>query len=136
MIVTWDDSDGWYDHAFAVPTNPSFDPGADHLNGPGICGHGTPADGLGGKPVNGRCGPGPRIPFLVISPYAKPNFVSHTPITQASVVRFIEDNWLNGERLGGGSFDLTAGSILNMFDFHGGHLDPPLLLEPSTGIPL
>ena len=38
-------------------------------------------------------------------------------ITQASVVRFIEDNWLQGERLGGGSFDATAGVIMDMFDF-------------------
>ena len=31
-----------------------------------------------GKPVNGRCGPGTRIPFLVISPWVKPNIVTHT----------------------------------------------------------
>ena len=90
-------------------------------------------DGLHGKPVNGRCGPGTRIPFLVISPWAKPNYVSHTPITQASVVRFIEDNWLRGKRLGGGSFDATTGSIMGMFDFkHGGHV-PALMLSPTTG---
>ena len=57
------------------------------------------------------------MPFLVISPWAKPNYVSHERISQASVVRFIEDNWLHGERLGGGSFDATAGSIMDMFDF-------------------
>ena len=33
------------------------------------------------------------------------------------MVRFIEDNWLRGERLGGGSFDASAGSIVDMFDF-------------------
>ena len=33
------------------------------------------------------------------------------------MVRFIEDNWLHGERLGGGSFDASAGSIMDMFDF-------------------
>ena len=26
MIIAWDDSDGWYDHAFATPTSASFDP--------------------------------------------------------------------------------------------------------------
>jgi phospholipase C len=31
VIVTYDDSDGWYDHAFATPTNPSFDTVADQL---------------------------------------------------------------------------------------------------------
>jgi phospholipase C len=117
VIVTWDDSDGWYDHAFATTTNASFDSQADQLNGAGVCGSGTPLNGVNGKPVNGRCGPGTRIPFLVISPWAKSNYVSNTPISQASVVKFIEDNWLGGQRLGGGSFDATAGSIMGLFDF-------------------
>lgn len=148
VIVTWDDSDGWYDHAFAATTNPSFDPQADQLDGPGKCGSGTPLPGVQGEPVNGRCGPGTRIPFLVISPWAKSNYVSHVQISQASVVRFIEDNWLHGQRLGEGSFDATAGSIMDMFKFHrddvrgeherereGRHvrLDAPLYLDPSMG---
>ena len=94
--------------------------------------------------MNGRCGPGTRIPFLVISPWAKSNYVSHTQISQASVVRFIEDNWLHGQRLGEGAFDATAGSIMDMFRFarddrHGEHegrhgqLNPPLYLDPSMG---
>ena len=82
VIVTYDDSDGWYDHAFVAPTSASYDPTADQLNGAGICGLGPQKqpqpNGLNGKPVNGRCGPGTRVPFLVISPYAKKNFVSHT----------------------------------------------------------
>ena len=135
VVVTWDDSDGWYDHAYANPTSPSFDPNADQLNGAGVCGTGTPPDGLAGKPVNGRCGPGTRIPFLVISPYAKVNYVSHEYVSQASVVRFIEDNWLQGERLGGGSFDATTGSIMDMFDFSRGRQDPRLFLSPDTGTP-
>jgi phospholipase C len=136
VVITWDDSDGWYDHAFAKPTSASADSQADQLDGAGKCGDGSKLDGVAGKPVNGRCGPGTRIPFLVISPWVKPNFVSHTQITQASVVRFIEDNWLKGERLGGGSFDATTGSMMDMFDFAaGGHL-PPLQLDPSTGTPL
>ncbi|WP_031409208.1 alkaline phosphatase family protein [Thiomonas sp. FB-Cd] len=117
VIMTWDDSDGWYDHAYAPVTNPSSDPQADQLDGAGRCGHGAPLQGVQGAPVNGRCGPGTRIPFLVISPWAKSNDVSHVPISQASVVRFIEDNWLQGQRLGGGSFDATAGSIMDLFDF-------------------
>ena len=136
VIVTWDDSDGWYDHAFANPSSPSFDPTADQLNGPGVCGTGSPRDGLSGKPVNGRCGPGTRLPFLVISPYARVNYVSHDRISQASVVRFIEDNWLHGERLGGGSFDATTGSIMDMFDFSHGHRDSKLFLSTDTGTPI
>jgi phospholipase C len=135
VIVTWDDSDGWYDHAFAAPTSPSYDQ-ADQLTGAGVCGSGTAAAGIAGKPVNGRCGPGTRLPFLVISPWAKANFVSHDRISLASVVRFIEDNWLHGQRLGGGSFDATAGSIMNMFDFTATSPRPVLLLlDPATGSP-
>ena len=119
VILAYDDSDGWYDHAFLSPTHGSFSVD-DALNGAGNCG--TPGvtpepNGLLGLPVAGRCGPGMRQPFMVISPYAKKNFVSHTFITQASIPQFIEDNWLNGERLGGGSFDASTGSIMDMFDF-------------------
>jgi phospholipase C len=135
VVITWDDSDGWYDHAFANPTSPSFDPTVDQLNGPGVCGKGTPAKGLSGKPVNGRCGPGTRIPFLVISPYSRVNYVSHGRISQASVVRFIEDNWLRGERLGGGAFDQSAGSIMDMFDFSKGPRDQRLFLSTDDGTP-
>jgi phospholipase C len=137
VILTYDDSDGWYDHAYAAPTSTSYST-ADAVNGPDQCGTGVATqpqpDGLGGKPVNGRCGPGTRIPFLVISPYAKRNFVSHTRISQASVVRFIEDNWLDGQRLGGGSFDATAGSIMDLFDFGRGDNTDSLFLDPETGI--
>jgi phospholipase C len=133
VIVTWDDSDGWYDHGYVKPTSTSADSDADQLNGPGKCGDGTQPVGLAGKPVNGRCGPGTRIPFLVVSPWAKRNAISHTLITQASVVRFIEDNWLKGEKLGQGSFDATTGSIMDLFDFqHGGHA-PKLFLNAATG---
>jgi len=135
VVVTFDDSDGWYDHAFTKVTSPSFDQ-ADQLDGPGKCGTGTAPNGVEGKPVNGRCGPGTRIPFLVVSPYAKANFVSHEQISLSSVVRFIEDNWLKGERLGGGSFDATAGSIMDMFDFAGGGKTAALYLDAEKGTPL
>lgn len=139
IVVTWDDSDGWYDHAYALPTSASYDSLADHLNGQGKCGTGPAQDGVNGKPVNGRCGPGARIPFLVISPWAKENYVDHTLIDQSSIVRFIEDNWLDGQRIGGGSFDSKAGSIMGMFDF--GRRDEDLaqrrlFLDPPTGLPV
>jgi phospholipase C len=133
VVITYDDSDGWYDHAFAKPKNASFDPTADQVDGPGVCGTGKAPKGLAGKPVNGRCGPGTRVPFFVISPYAKANYVSSERISQASVVRFIEDNWLGGKRLGGGSFDADAGSFLDMFDFSDGK-NKKLFIDPATGL--
>ncbi|MGE4481400.1 phospholipase C [Acidocella sp.] len=134
IIVAWDDSDGWYDHVFTKTTSSSFDATADQLNGAGVCGTGTQPKGVEGQPVNGRCGPGTRLPFLVISPWARQNYVDHTLITQASVVSFIEDNWLHGERLGGGSFDAQDESLMGMFDFHGHpHHREALLLNADTG---
>ena len=136
VIIAWDDSDGWYDHAFAATTSPSFDFPADQLNGPGVCGTGTQPLGLAGKPVNGRCGPGTRTPFFVISPWAKSNYVGHTYVSQASISRFIEDNWLHGQRLGGGAFDATTGSIMDMFDFSQRPKNPRLFLSEQTGEPI
>ncbi|WP_426700120.1 phospholipase C [Rhodanobacter sp. Col0626] len=137
IIVTYDDSDGWYDHRYAAPTTSSADPGADQLNGAGICTsrQAKPGKGVDGKMVNGRCGPGTRIPFLVLSPYARSNYVASNRLTQSSVVRFIEDNWLHGERIGAGSNDASAGSIMDMFDFRHGHASAtqPLFLDPDTG---
>ena len=134
VIIAYDDSDGWYDHASAKITHPSFSATADALNGAGICGTvgATEPAGLNGLPVHGRCGPGTRHPFLVISPYARKNFVSHTLITQASIPQFIEDNWLDGQRIGGGSFDATTGSIMDMFNFDKKN-SIKLTLDPTFG---
>ena len=66
--------------------------------------------------MNGRCSPGVRTPLLVISPWAKPNYVDHTFTIQTSIIRFIEDNWNLG-RIGGGSFDAIANPINSMFNF-------------------
>jgi phospholipase C len=50
-------------------------------------------------------------------------------ITQASIVKFIEDNWLGGERLGSGSFDAIAGDLTNMLNTTGS--TPTLFLGPT-----
>jgi phospholipase C len=132
VIINYDDSDGWYDHAFSPTTHASFS-AQDTLTAPGQCGTpGTEPLGVKGLAVAGRCGPGTRLPFLVISPFAKKNYVSHVLISQASIPQFIEDNWLNGERLGGGSFDATTGSIVDMFNFKKAN-SVSLILDPTFG---
>ncbi|MBV9379580.1 MAG: hypothetical protein JO242_02795, partial [Streptosporangiaceae bacterium] len=78
---------------------------------------------------------GPRQPLLVISPYARVNFVGHSITDQSSVLRFVEDNWLGGERIGGGSFDALAGTLDNMFSFRH-HEAGRLYLDPVTGEPI
>jgi phospholipase C len=141
IIIAYDDSDGWYDHQMAPITNGSFS-SSDALSGPGKCGiqGATPelaGPNSGGAPVHGRCGPGVRTPLLVISPWAKANFVDHAFTTQSSILKFIEDNWTLG-RIGGGSFDATAGSIDAMFDFSHPSTPPNTnkpILSTVTGLP-
>jgi hypothetical protein len=55
-----------------------------------------------------------------------------TVTDQSSIIRFIEDNWLNGQRIGQGSFDGIASSIDQMFDFHQRREGSRLLLDPNT----
>lgn len=129
VFLTWDDSDGWYDHVMPPNVNHSQLAGIDLLMGQdGMCGSGAPLAG-----IQGRCGYGPRLPLLIISPFAKANFVDHDLTDQTSIIRFIEDNWSLG-RLGGGSFDELAGSLESSFDFKHPHPNP-LVLDPETGEP-
>lgn len=134
VIIAYDDSDGWYDHQMGPIVNQSNDPVVDALAGGTSCGTGA---SLGGFPD--RCGYGPRLPLLVISPYAKSNFVDHTVTDQSSILKFIEDNWKTG-RVGNGSFDVKAGSLGNLFSFTGDehgreNSRSKLFLDPLTGQP-
>lgn len=64
IVITWDDGGGFYDH---VPP-PHFERCSD------------------GKP----CGDGPRVPLIVISPYARSGAVVHDVGDTASVVKLVE----------------------------------------------
>jgi phospholipase C len=133
ILIAWDDSDGWYDHVLAPIVNQSGDAANDALLGStGLCGS------VAAGAYLDRCGYGPRLPFLVISPFAKANFVAHTVADQSSILRFIEDNWQLGQ-IGNQSFDALAGPITNLFDFDSTHLPPAfdrtLILNPTTGQP-
>jgi len=141
VVILYDDSDGWYDHQMSPIVNQSQ--GAqDALTAPGFCGASALATALPGlDPGNshalGRCGYGPRQPLLVVSPWARVNFVDHSITDQSSVLRFIEDNWLGGQRIGQGSFDAIANSITQMFDFSQNNNSQGnlLILDPNTGNP-
>jgi phospholipase C len=137
VVIAYDDSDGWYDHQMGPIMNQSSGM-ADALTGPNACGNGATAlPGPNGNPhALGRCGYGPRLPMLVISPWAQTNFVDHTVTDQSSIIRFIEDTWLNGTRIGDGSFDALANSITQMFDFDGRPNFIPVYLDPQTGEPI
>jgi phospholipase C len=129
IIIAYDDSDGWYDHVTGPLVSPS-NTSADALAGTGNCG--TPLTGA--NPA--RCGHGPRLPMIVISPWANPNFVDHTTTDQASIINFIEANWnlgfIDGPTAppnGQASFDRNAGTIMNMFNFGGPPSISPVLLN-------
>ncbi|MBV8716821.1 MAG: phospholipase, partial [Chloroflexi bacterium] len=97
VVILWDDSDGWYDHVLAPVTTQS-QTGLDTLTTAGQCGATTSQVPTGQQ---ARCGLGPRQPLLIVSPFAKQNFVDHSTTDQSSVVTFIEDNWDPG-RIGNG----------------------------------
>ena len=93
---------------------------------------------LGGE--QGRCGFGPRLPLLLISPFAKRNAVDHNLSNQASMINFVEYNWgLPGIP---GSVDQAQSSVdasegvpfdlAGMFEFSGGK-NGKLFLDPGTG---
>ena len=152
VIVNWDDSDGWYDHVYSGVTNPSLSP-ADNLTNTNtnIIDPGQPtSQQCGSSPQTksplageqGRCGFGPRLPMLVISPFARVNHVDSDLTDQASIINFIEYNWhLRGipgsadqvlsklDRAEGIPFDLAG-----MFDFKGPQAKA-LILNPVTGEP-
>ena len=125
IFIAWDDSDGWYDHVAPPIVSQSNDSANDAAGGAGLCG--TPASGA----YLDRCGYGQRLPFMVISPFAKSNFVDHTLTDTTSILRFIEDNWSLGQ-IGDQSFDAIAGSLLNSFDFSATPAKP-LILDPTSG---
>ena len=130
VIIAYDDSDGWYDHVMGPIVSQSADAANDALDGAGLCG--TNSTGI----YQDRCGYGPRLPLLVISPWAKQNFVDHSVTDQSSILRFIEDNWQTGQ-IGDDSFDAKAGSLNGMFDFsnHSGtDHTRTLFLDPTTGL--
>ncbi|MBV8966785.1 MAG: alkaline phosphatase family protein [Mycobacteriaceae bacterium] len=128
IVIAYDDSDGWYDHQPSPIVNSSAT-AQDGLNGPGLCG-----DRSSSTPYQGRCGYGPRLPLLVISPYARANFVDHTLTDQTSILRFIEDNWNLG-RIGNHSYDERAGPLTGLFDFTAPPRRP-LSLDQHTGTPV
>jgi phospholipase C len=138
VIINYDDSDGWYDHQLGQLVNSSAVAGVDVLvdGTTPSCGIGkTALPGINSSTLHaqGRCGYGPRLPYMVISPWARHNFVDHTMTDQSSTIRFIEDNWLEGERIGNGSFDTIANSITQMFDFKQVNDNDLFILNDKTG---
>jgi phospholipase C len=91
IIVVWDDWGGWYDHvAFTHPSGKPSDPYEYGL----------------------------RVPLLAIGPFARSNFVDHTPRDFSAIPHFIEDVY-GLDSLG--QLDAQTDDLFTLFNFQGGH---------------
>jgi phospholipase C len=71
-------------------------------------------------------GLGPRVPLLIISPFAKPGYISHTLYEHSSMLKFIETRYHLSSLT---ARDAAANNMLDSFDF-GQPPQPPLILQP------
>src|SRR5271166_4409485 len=127
IVVTYDDSDGWYDHQIMPIVNGS----KTSADTPFCSSVPTTLDSW-----TTRCGFGQRPPLLVISPWTRQNYVSGKLTNTVSITRFIEDNWLRGQRIGGGSYDAISGSLYargGLLNFRVRPNFRPVILDPTTG---
>ncbi len=76
-------------------------------------------------PVVDNFGFGPRVPFLIISPWAKPGYISHTTLEFSSVLKFVEERFDLDPLT---ARDAQANDLLDSFDLTQDPL-PPLILS-------
>ncbi|MFD0693439.1 alkaline phosphatase family protein [Paenibacillus sp. GCM10027628] len=102
IIVTYDEDGGFYDHV-APPTAV--------------------------KTADALVGDGPRVPALVISPYAKQNYVSHVQYDHTSILKFLEKTYnlpaLNNR-------DAAANDLSDMFDFQLPNFTPYIYQDDNS----
>jgi phospholipase C len=113
MFVTYDEHGGVYDHV-APPKACA----PDDLAEPDAAGNVPTFDHLG-----------VRVPFFVVSPYAKKHFVSHRTYDHTSIVRFVQARFQIPALTGR---DANAEAPWDMFDFEGApHMQPPTMTMPT-----
>jgi phospholipase C len=81
-------------------------------------------------PVVDALGLGPRVPLLVISPWAKPGYISHEQAEFSSLAKFVEVNW-GLPSLGQRDALAVTSDLTDFFDFSQAPL-PPAPLQPLT----
>jgi phospholipase C len=120
-----------YDHAVTSPEWPrlailwTYDEAgafADHVPPPPSACPSDPAD----PPF---AGPGPRVPFVAVSPWAKRNYASHVVEDHLAMTRFIEVLFdlpaLSGR-------DANSSALFDLFDFSCGR-DLSVAVAPAAG---
>ena len=126
IVIAYDDSDGWYDHVARrsrIPRTTRRTTRDLHLRRRSPGGY------------EDRCGSGPRLPLLVISPWSKTNYVSDHLTDRPRSSGSSRTTGCTGTPRRR-SFDAISGSL----DGRGGLLDfrirphfRPLILDPATG---
>lgn len=71
-------------------------------------------------------GLGPRVPLLIISPYARQGYISHTVYEHSSILKFVETRYQLQPLT---ARDSEASNMLESFDFNQDP-QPPLILQP------
>ena len=110
LFFCYDEHGGYYDHVAPPPAirPDNIPPGADQ-----------PAPGGYGYDTYGF-----RVPAIIVSPYAKKDYVSSVVHDQTSILKFIETKW----NLGAMTYrDANADNLFDSFDF-----DNPAFVEPPT----
>jgi phospholipase C len=110
LFFTYDEHGGYYDHVAppkAIPPD-NIKPGAD-----------APAPGGYGYDTYGF-----RVPSIVVSPFAKKDYVSSVVRDQTAILKFIETKW----NLGAMTYrDANADNLLDTLDFNN-----PSFMEPPS----
>jgi phospholipase C len=114
LILTYDEHGGYYDHVpppAAIPPDsigPALEPGENGFDGFARYGF--------------------RVPFTIVSPWARKHFVSHQVYDHTSILKLVETKWnLPALTLR----DANATAMLDMLDLHHpAFATPPKLAEP------
>jgi phospholipase C len=108
FFPTWDEGGAFYDHVPPVST----------VNPDGI----RPSDLMPGDFQGDFTHTGFRVPLIVISPFAKKGYVSHTPTDYTAMLKFIETRW-NLANLT--KRDAAQADMTEFFDWTAPNADPP-----------
>jgi phospholipase C len=116
LFITFDESGGFYDHVLPPcacdPEHPHDCRKADGADA------GTPTTDYAFDQY------GFRVPLILVSPFARPGYVSHVDADHTSITRFIE-HWLHLGALT--ARDANAWPLLDLFDFGNPHYEAPQL---------
>ena len=117
LIWTFDEHGGYYDHV--VPPR-------------ALAPDNIPPDTDGGPAYTGFKQYGFRVPCAIISPWARPDYVSHTVFDHTSICALVEAKWNLPAMT---RRDANASNMLDMLDLSGpAFLRPPRLARPLLDI--